>query len=74
MTACPHRHHAGGVHTLATGVDSERVFSGSNDFTCVMWSGRGEFLKLYAGHSNGVRCTLGAYSARRWCSVTVLVA
>ena len=53
------RHHAGGVHTLATGVDSERVFSGSNDFTCVMWSARGAFMKLYAGHSNGVRCTLG---------------
>lgn len=52
------RRHTGGVHSLATGLDSERVWSGSNDFTCIMWNGQGEFLKLYAGHSNGVRCTL----------------
>lgn len=67
------RHHAGGVHTLATGVDTGRVFSGSNDFTCVMWSSKGGFMKLYAGHSNGVRCTLGTCASRLHHTVAVVV-
>ena len=54
----------GGVYCLATdkiaGAAGRNVWSGSNDFTCNMWNDKGEFLKLYAGHTGGVRSILGA--------------
>lgn len=59
------RQHVGGVYCLATdkvaGAANRSVWSGSNDFTCNMWTGDGEFVKLYAGHTGGVRCVLGTF-------------
>lgn len=65
------RQHVGGVYCLATdklaGASGRSVWSGSNDFTCNMWSGDGEFVKLYAGHTGGVRSVLGTdWTLGRW--------
>jgi hypothetical protein len=35
-----------------------RVWSGSEDFTIVLWSGAGEFLRLLTGHAGGVKFVL----------------
>lgn len=57
------RQHAGGVYCIGTdafeGSGGSRVWSGSNDFTCNMWTSNGKFVKQYAGHTNGVRCIRG---------------
>jgi WD40 repeat protein len=59
------RQHMGGMYCLATdkaagAAGRSMMWSGSNDFTCNMWMGEGEFVKLYSGHSGSVRCVLGA--------------
>jgi len=53
------RAHAGGVYCLVTNIERSRMYSGSNDFTTREWDvARRESLRLFAGHSNGVRCAL----------------
>ena len=52
------RQHNGGVYCITVHERTQRVFTGSNDFTCLQWSTKGEFLKLFAGHKNGVRAVL----------------
>ena len=53
------RQHVGGVYTLlVTRQGQVAVWSGSNDFTVMKWDPAGQFLKLYSGHTNGVRAIL----------------
>ena len=49
------RHHSGGVYCITPYPAYSAVWTGSNDFTCNMWTVGGQFRKLFSGHTGGVR-------------------
>ena len=53
------RGHVGGVFCIVADEESERVWTGSNDFTVREWDSRTrESTRQLSGHANGVRSLL----------------